>query len=691
MSSFKFEVWPTEYRKITQYFGANPEKYAQYGLPGHDGIDIHAPIGSKVFSVAPGRVNRVQPVPDGKGYGIHVRIDHVDGYQTIYAHLEETLVREGNRVQAGTLIGRSGISGNSTGPHLHLGLKRFGETYQNWPYNLTDPTPFLLPLLSWQEPAGPYTEGWVFAASVTIKGNLAQVNVGDAHLREGPDVNDEVIDLIPEGTILILTGEKDEDSVEVRAPTRALDGAEVLYPPDEPQAGDPVPPGDVLLGWAWEDYLEIRGNYAMVGRHGINLRSSPVRNATLIGKVQWGFMATIVGKSINGYAPVFIYLRDVLDARPDVTVQAPKQWHTSDQEDESEIVRGWALTGQITVQYITAVAGREGVSIREAPRRNANIIGFAPMGTSMRVLGPPTGEYTPVRAIKKDLEAVESADTSSNQNPDPKPLGQAAIGLHASADPDISEEEIIEFGLFRPSVIKVLSFHDPAALRKLVANHPHSKWIVRAFLDFGGRSLNPQRFFNDTINDMQRTLKILEGQDLVIELHNEPNINNEGLNSSWSNGAEFATWWLRLLRLYRHAFPEYKFIFPGLSPGTDADGVRQDHVRFLEASRAAIEAADGLGVHIYWSAYYPMDRALGILDDTVNRFQDKPIWVTEASNNKNGTSSKNKAYEYLNFWKELQQRPTVEGVTYFVASARNQEFQNEVFLGRGMSRIIGSR
>ena len=153
---------------------------------------------------------------------------------------------------------------------------------------------------------------------------------------------------------------------------------------------------------------------------------------------------------------------------------------------------------------------------------------------------------------------------------------------------------------------------DPAALRKLVANHPDSKWIVRAFLDFGGRSLNPQRFFNDTISDMQRTLKILEGQDLVIELHNEPNLSHEGLINSWRDGAEFATWWLRLLRLYRYAFPKHQFIFPGLSPGIDADGLRQDHVRFLETSRSAIEEADGLGVHIYWSTYYSMEKALGI-------------------------------------------------------------------------------
>lgn len=693
MSSFRFEAWPTEHRKITQWFGVNPDVYAQFGLPGHDGIDIKAPSGSKVYAVAPGRVKRVQPVPDGKGYGIHVRITHADGYETIYAHLEKTLVRVGNRVQAGTLIGLADSSGFSSGSHLHLALKRQGETYENWPYNLTDPTPFLMSLLSWQKPAGPYTEGWVYSASVTILEDLAQVNAGDAHLREEPGVDAEVIDLIPEGTILIVIGDTGGESIHVRVPTGALDSSEVVFAPPGPSPESPLPPDDVMVCWVWEDYLDITGNYAMVGRHGVNMRSGPMRSSQLIGVVLWGIMVTIVGRSVNGYAPVFIYIRDVKNPRPDVAVQVPRQWKDSldDQEDELEAIRGWVLTAQITIQNLTVVTGREGANVRAAPRRSGTILGFAPQGTSMRILGPPTGEYTPIRVKKDDILDPEAETDEPIPDPDPEPIGQADIGLHASADPYIAEEELTEFALFRPGVIKVLSFHNPDGLRKMVANHPNTTWIVRAFLHFGGRSLNPQRFFNDTVDDMQRSLDILKGQEVVIELHNEPNLTAEGLSSSWANGAEFATWWLRLLRLYRYAFPGHRFIFPGLSPGTDVDGVRQDHVNFLESCRSAIKEADGLGVHVYWSSYYPMERALSVMDDLVNRFQDKPIWITEASNNKNGTSPSNKAYEYLAFWKELQRRPTIEGVTYFVASASNPDFKHEVFLGKGMSRIIGAR
>ena len=86
-----------------------------------------------------------------------------------------------------------------------------------------------------------------------------------------------------------------------------------------------------------------------------------------------------------------------------------------------------------------------------------------------------------------------------------------------------------------------------------------------------------------------------------------------------------------------------------------------------------------------------MEEALKVLDDTISRFRNTPIWVTESSNNKGGTIASDKARQYLAFWKELQKRPIVEGVTFFVASASNPDFKDEIFLGRGMSRIIGAR
>ncbi|MCA9977393.1 MAG: M23 family metallopeptidase, partial [Anaerolineales bacterium] len=203
---FKFEVWPTEFRRITQHFGVNPQNYAQFGLPGHEGVDIMAPMNAKVFAVAPGRVRSVQTDPSKHPYGIHVRIDHRDGYQTIYAHFKEARVQDGQEVKAGDLIGLADNTGNSFGSHLHISLKKDGAQVGNWPPGFIDPTPFLLPLMGWQRPAGPYTDGWAYTDAIMVEGDLAQVSAGGINLRTDPTVNGQLIDLVPGGTILIVTG-----------------------------------------------------------------------------------------------------------------------------------------------------------------------------------------------------------------------------------------------------------------------------------------------------------------------------------------------------------------------------------------------------------------------------------------------------------------------------------------------------
>ena len=98
MAKFRFEVWPSEHRRITQHFGARPEFYAKFGLPGHEGVDIQAPVGGKIFCVAPGTVHAVQR--DLKHpYGLHVRVDHDQKYQTIYAHLSATNLSPGSNAR----------------------------------------------------------------------------------------------------------------------------------------------------------------------------------------------------------------------------------------------------------------------------------------------------------------------------------------------------------------------------------------------------------------------------------------------------------------------------------------------------------------------------------------------------------------------------------------------------------------
>lgn len=83
----------------------------------HQGIDFTAPIGTPIQSTGDGRVVKVEN--KGSGYGRSVVIDHGYGYQTLYAHMKEIIVRQGEKVKKGQQIGTIGNTGLSTGPHCH--------------------------------------------------------------------------------------------------------------------------------------------------------------------------------------------------------------------------------------------------------------------------------------------------------------------------------------------------------------------------------------------------------------------------------------------------------------------------------------------------------------------------------------------------------------------------------------------
>ncbi|MCE7982592.1 MAG: LysM peptidoglycan-binding domain-containing protein [Caldilinea sp. CFX5] len=91
----------------------------------HRAIDIAAPTGTPVLAADRGVV--VRAGWNQQGYGLFVIIDHNIDYLTLYAHLSEVLVEEGQVVAQGDLLGKVGSTGNSTGPHLHFEIRDFGR------------------------------------------------------------------------------------------------------------------------------------------------------------------------------------------------------------------------------------------------------------------------------------------------------------------------------------------------------------------------------------------------------------------------------------------------------------------------------------------------------------------------------------------------------------------------------------
>lgn len=83
----------------------------------HEGIDISAKRGTKIYSTADGVVEKI--IISGRGYGNRIIIDHGNGYKTLYAHMKGFSVKKGQVIKRNDVIGYVGNTGLSTGPHLH--------------------------------------------------------------------------------------------------------------------------------------------------------------------------------------------------------------------------------------------------------------------------------------------------------------------------------------------------------------------------------------------------------------------------------------------------------------------------------------------------------------------------------------------------------------------------------------------
>ncbi len=93
------------------------------GLHGYNSIDIGIPTGSTLYAAAAGQVILAKSSGYNGGYGKYIIISHYNGTQTVYGHLSQVNVNVGDAVYKGQIIGRTGNTGRSTGPHLHFEVR----------------------------------------------------------------------------------------------------------------------------------------------------------------------------------------------------------------------------------------------------------------------------------------------------------------------------------------------------------------------------------------------------------------------------------------------------------------------------------------------------------------------------------------------------------------------------------------
>jgi len=134
-SSYTPSIWPVM-GHITDSFGERLDPFSGEGAF-HTGVDVASDYGAPVHATADGIVTIAE---NHAGYGRLVVIDHGFGITTWYAHLSAFSAVVGSRVKRGEVVGYTGISGRSTGPHVHYEVRMNNAPINPWRYMKSSPT-----------------------------------------------------------------------------------------------------------------------------------------------------------------------------------------------------------------------------------------------------------------------------------------------------------------------------------------------------------------------------------------------------------------------------------------------------------------------------------------------------------------------------------------------------------------------
>jgi murein DD-endopeptidase MepM/ murein hydrolase activator NlpD len=126
VSSIVFEYPLRSPSRFSKGFGEQPSLFSseENATIFHPGIDLAVRSNTSVLASFGGTVTETG---FDLLYGNFIRLKHEGGYETFYAHLQEVKVKSGQSVRKGSVIGKSGNTGFSTGPHLHFGIYLNGE------------------------------------------------------------------------------------------------------------------------------------------------------------------------------------------------------------------------------------------------------------------------------------------------------------------------------------------------------------------------------------------------------------------------------------------------------------------------------------------------------------------------------------------------------------------------------------
>ena len=105
----------------------------------HAGMDFSAKSGTPIYATGDGVIHKARR--SKRGYGNHIVINHGFGYKTLYAHMSKYIVKKGQKIKRGDIIGYVGSTGTSVAPHLHYEVHKDGKKINPVNFYYNDLTP----------------------------------------------------------------------------------------------------------------------------------------------------------------------------------------------------------------------------------------------------------------------------------------------------------------------------------------------------------------------------------------------------------------------------------------------------------------------------------------------------------------------------------------------------------------------
>lgn len=189
--------------------------------------------------------------------------------------------------------------------------------------------------------------------------------------------------------------------------------------------------------------------------------------------------------------------------------------------------------------------------------------------------------------------------------------------------------------------------------------------LVRIYWKPGGEHWTPEKVWTAVKRD---TMRFYDQGARKFELHNEPNLPDEGMGVVWKNGAEFGRWLAQLAQLIKAEAPQAELYYPGLSPGVPWT----KQFEFTDAAWPQVaDLMHGICQHAYTGTTNNVAKAVDDVIEQVTGFQKRyalehPLVISECSVNR-AAPSPYKAQVYRGIEKELAPMPGIEALVYFIS------------------------